>query len=118
MYAGFPFTITLTPFREVGIWPWAKDAAVDQKKPPAGVALGTRFVPVIAIYVFWARPVLHAVPKVLITGVCGGPLLTVTVTLTPVTLCSTRAPCDVLIDCAPGKLKAVPLVAARPAERV
>src|SRR5580704_2399859 len=50
--AGFPFTVTLTPLSCVGINPEAKDGAVLQITPAAGVDAGTRFTPLISTYVF------------------------------------------------------------------
>jgi hypothetical protein len=44
MYAGLPFTVTLTPSSEVGIWPEANDDALLQVSPLAALD-GARLAP-------------------------------------------------------------------------
>jgi len=59
--------VTLTPPSSVGISPEAKEGAVLQIVPLAGVLAGTRSVPLITIKVFWAitGPALAVVTDVI-----------------------------------------------------
>jgi len=45
MYAGLPFTVTVTVSNTVGIWPEAKDGAVLQVSPPWPRLAGARSMP-------------------------------------------------------------------------